>query len=162
MKNFYLFIVLMCVCLPAFAQEAAAPAAASSEAPAPDKKELILKFIDVFGTRQAMSDNLTEMLKTMPEDSPDTKKLKEGIKVDEIIERLVPIYDKQFSAKELQAFIDFYSSPDGQKLVRGIPVIMKESVDVSSKYFSEKFPEMQQTPPAAEVQTPPEAASPAP
>ncbi len=106
----------------------------------------MLKFIEAFGTKAAMKENLDEMLKTLPPDSPDTTKLKEGIKVDEIIDRLVPIYEKQFSAKELQTFIDFYSSPDGQKLVRGIPVIMKESVEVSAQYFSEKFPDMQDNP----------------
>ena len=121
-----------------FAQDAAA------QAIDPTKKELILKFIDVFGTKEAMHQNLGDMLATLPADNPDTEKLKNNINVDEIIDRLVPIYDKQFSASELKAFIAFYSSLEGQKLVRGIPIIMKDSVDVSAKYFQEKFPELQQ------------------
>jgi hypothetical protein len=140
MKNFYLFVLSIALVVPGLvrAQDAAAPAAST-------KKELILKFIDVFGTKDAMKQNLDEMLKTLPEDEPDTKKLKANINVDEIIDRLVPIYDKQFSEAELKAFIAFYSSPEGQKLVRGIPVIMRDSVDVSTQYFQEKFPEMQET-----------------
>ena len=121
------------------AVEMPAPAAVSS---AP-KKDLILKFIDVFGTRAAMSANLEAMLKSLPEGA-ETQKLKENIKVDEIIERLIPIYDKQFSESDLKAFIDFYSSSAGRTLVAGIPVIMRDSVEVSSQYLQEKFPEMKQ------------------
>jgi uncharacterized protein len=110
----------------------------------PTKKALILKFIDVFGTKEAMANNLNEMLQTLPPDSEEAKKMKEGIKVNEIIDRLIPIYDKQFSEAELQAFIDFYTSENGKKLVAGIPAIMQESVEVSAQYFREKFPEMEE------------------
>lgn len=143
---------------PAVVTPAAAPVAAQEEpvvneasAPAPvepvtagSKRDLILKFIDVFGTRAAMTQNLAAMVKSLPADNPQTAKIKEGIKVDEIIDRLIPIYDKQFSADDLKAFIAFYSSAAGQKLVQGIPEIMRESIDVSGQYFQEKFPEMKE------------------
>ena len=106
-----------------------------------DKKGLILKFIDVFGTKTVLTQNLEAMFKDLGADDPQAKKIKENIKVDEIIELLVPIYDKQFSEEDLHAFIDFYSSPPGRKLLTGIPVIMRESVEASTKYFQEKFPE---------------------
>ena len=115
---------------------------AGSSATSSSKKVLILKFVEVFGTRKAMTENLGAMLKSLPEDDTEAQKLKYNIKVDEIIDRLVPIYDKQFSEQDLQAFIDFYSSPAGRKLVEGIPVIMRQSVDVSTRYFQEKFPEL--------------------
>lgn len=134
--------------LPAFEApvEPAVPAvvpAAPLAAVATDKKQLILKFIDVFGTRAAMTANLAAMLKSLPDDA-EAQKLKENIKVNEIIDRLVPIYDKQFSEEDLKAFIDFYASPAGRKLVQGIPVIMRESMGVSSQYLQEKFPELKQ------------------
>ncbi|MBI4309687.1 MAG: DUF2059 domain-containing protein [Candidatus Omnitrophica bacterium] len=109
-----------------------------------NKKELILKFIDVFGTREAMTQNLAAMLKSLPADNPEAQKIKDNINVDEIIERLIPVYDKQFSEEDLKSFIAFYSSPQGRKLVNGIPVIMRDSVEVSTQYFQEKFPETKQ------------------
>ena len=123
--------------------QAAAPAAAPAE-PAPavmgEKRELILKFIDVFGTRRAMEQNLETMFKDMGPNDPQTQKFKDNVRVDEIIEQLIPLYDKHFSADELKACITFYSSPEGQKLLQTIPVLMQESVDISAKYFEQKFP----------------------
>jgi len=135
------------VAQPAAAAQPAAvtptPAAVPAE-PAPtvmgEKRELILKFIDVFGTRRAMEQNLETMFKDMGPNDPQTQKFKDNVRVDEIIEQLIPLYDKHFSADELKACIAFYSSPEGQKLLQTIPVLMQESVDISAKYFEQKFP----------------------
>ena len=111
----------------------------------PAKKELILKFIDVFGTRQALENNFNLMLKQIDKAKPEeAKKIRERVKVDEIIDRLLPIYDRNFTADDLNAFITFYGSPEGQKLISTIPVLMKESVRESIKYMQEKFPEEKQ------------------
>jgi uncharacterized protein len=108
------------------------------------KRDLILKFIEVFGTKDAMAKNLEAMMQSLPADDPQSQKIKNNIKVDEIIEQLIPLYDKQFSEADLKGFIDFYSSPQGRKLVQSIPEIMRGSVEVSAKYFQEKFPELQE------------------
>lgn len=136
------------------APEASAPAASVPDAATPSpvavdpvpasavssqKKDMILKFIDVFGTRQAMISNFAQMLSALPADQAE--KLRGIFSVDAIIEELVPVYDKHFSEAELAAFISFYSSAEGSKLVATIPQIMKESVDVSAKYFEARMPE---------------------
>jgi hypothetical protein len=109
----------------------------------PDKKALILKFIDVFGTRQALNNNFQLMIKQIQKEKPDeAAKIQDRVKIDEIIDRLLPIYDRNFSSDDLKAFINFYGSADGQKLITTIPVLMKESVQESVKYMQEKFPEM--------------------
>jgi Uncharacterized protein conserved in bacteria (DUF2059) len=130
------------------AQPAAQPAASPVPVEAPavdaDKKALIVKFIDVFGTRQALSNNFELMLKQIAKEKPDeAQKIRDRVKVDEIIDRLIPIYDRNFTADDLKAFIDFYQSPSGHKLIATIPVLMKESVQESIKYMEEKFPEAQ-------------------
>ena len=124
---------------------AAAPVIGGASAIDPDKKVLILKFIDVFGTRQALTNNFEMMLKQIAKEKPDeAQKIRERVKVDEIIDRLIPIYDRNFTSEDLKAFIDFYGSPEGQKLISTIPELMKESVVVSVKYMQEKFPEVKQ------------------
>ena len=96
------------------------------------KKALILKFIDVFGTRQALSNNFDLMLKQIEKEKPDeAAKIRDRVKVDEIIDGLLPIYDRNFTSDDLKAFIAFYGSPEGQKLIRTIPELMKESVQES-------------------------------
>lgn len=114
----------------------------------PAKKALILKFIDVFGTKAAMTQNLQAMTENLPADNPDYQKIKTGINVDEIIERLLPVYDKYFSEEDLKDYIEFYASPKGKKLIDAISKVMRESVDVSAQYFQEKFPESANQPEA--------------
>ncbi len=135
---------------PSAATSAAAPAvqpeaAVSPGSIDPDKKALILKFIDVFGTRQALINNFDLMLAQIEKEKPDeAQKIRQRVKVDEIIDRLLPIYDRNFTSEDLKAFIAFYSSPEGQKLIGTIPELMKESVTESVKYMEEKFPEVKQ------------------
>ncbi len=130
--------------VPADTQAAAAPAVAETPTvPAPvagEKRELILKFIDVFGTKRTMEQNLQAMFDDMGPNDPQAKKFKENVRVDEIIEQLIPLYDKNFTEDQLKAFIAFYSSPEGKKLLDTIPVLMRDSVDISAKYFEAKFP----------------------
>ncbi len=142
----------------------AAPAAAAPEAPDaaaqptetaapantagsmdPDKKALILKFIEVFGTRQALINNFDAMLSQIEKEKPDeAQKIRQRVKVDEIIDRLLPLYDRNFSSDDLKAFISFYGSDEGKKLINTLPILMKESVQESVKYMEEKFPEVKQ------------------
>lgn len=103
------------------------------------KKELILKFIDVFGTRKSMQLNFEEIQKTLP--PAQANDFKRAFQIDDIIEQLVPLYDKRFTEADLKVYIEFYSTPQGQKLVNAIPEIMNESIEVSAKYFDERMPD---------------------
>jgi hypothetical protein len=130
-------------------QQQAAPAApestTSTEGINEEKKALILKFIDVFGTRQALTNNFDMMLKQIEKEKPEeAEKIRQRVKIDEIIDRLLPVYDRNFSSEDLKAFIDFYGSAEGRKLIGTIPELMKESVQESIKYMQEKFPEVKQ------------------
>ena len=123
------------------------PVAAPSTPLSAEKKAKILKFIDVFGTRETMKMNFDQILASMP--AQDAEKLKGAFNIDDVIQQLLPLYDKYFTSEDLDGFIQFYSSPTGRKLVQTIPLIMKESVDVSAKYFEEHLPAdmKEQTPP---------------
>ena len=114
------------------------PVAAPSAGLSSDKKEKVLKFIDVFGTRETMKMNFDQILASMP--PQDAEKLKGAFNIDDVIQELVPLYDKHFTSEDLDGFIQFYSSSTGRKLVQTIPLIMQESVDVSAKYFEEHLP----------------------
>jgi hypothetical protein len=78
------------------------------------------------------------MMASLP--AEEAEKLKQAINVDGVIEELIPLYDRHFTAQELNAYIDFYSSAQGQKLLQAIPRSMQESVQVSMDYFKKKLP----------------------
>ena len=128
---------------PAPAVHTAVPAVAPTPFPQPTpsglpKKDLILKFIDVFGTRTSLTQNFKQLTKSIP--PAQAQEFERSVNVGELIQALVPIYDKYFTEEELQTYIDFFSSPAGKKLVETIPHVMTDSVGVSLKYFKEKLP----------------------
>ena len=99
---------------------------------------MIKKFIDLFGTRESMSKNFERMLASLsPTKSEEIKKV---LNVDEVIDNIVPLYDKYFTQEELESYIAFYSSAEGQKFLKALPQIMKESIDVNIEYFKAKLP----------------------
>jgi hypothetical protein len=109
------------------------------------KQELILRFVDVFGTKETMQANFDQMSQSMT--AEQARDFKQAFKVDDIVRELLPIYEKHFSESDLRAFIAFYDSGAGRKLVTTIPLIMKESIDVSMKYFEAHLPESMKEPP---------------
>ncbi len=125
--------------VPAVAPAIAPTSPVSKPAPSGlSKKDLILKFIDVFGTRTSLTQNFDQLIKSVP--PAQAQEMKKNVNIDELIEGLVPIYDKYFTAEEMESYIYFYSSPAGKKLVETIPHVMTDSVGVSLKYFKTKLP----------------------
>jgi len=48
---------------------------------------------------------------------------------DEMMDAMVPTYQKHFTRGELDALTAFYSSPTGQKILREMPAIMSEAME---------------------------------
>ena len=51
--------------------------------------------------------------------------------LDEILESMIPIYQKHFTSQDLAAISAFYASATGQKMVREMPAMMQESMQAS-------------------------------
>ena len=103
------------------------------------KEDLIKQFVQIYGVKENMQANFDQMTATLKPDQAEA--FRQSVKVDEIIQLLLPIYDKHFSADDLRAYIRFYSSVEGKKLVQTLPLLMKDSVDVSMKYLDAHLPE---------------------
>ena len=56
------------------------------------------------------------------------------LSVDEMLNRLVPIYNKYLSAEDIKEIIKFYESPLGKKTVNVLPQITRESIEVGQQY----------------------------
>lgn len=83
--------------------------------------------------------------------------------VDAIIDDLVPVYQKHLTRTDVSAMNVFYSSPTGQKLLREMPAMTEESMQLSygrmqkqmdamtarmQKMIKEEEPDKKQKPPA--------------
>jgi hypothetical protein len=58
----------------------------------------------------------------------------EEVKVDEMVELVIPIYQKRFTSQDVDGLIKFYQSPVGKKMVAQLPVIMQECYQVGQQY----------------------------
>ncbi len=124
-----------------------APQTAAPTPPAPpkaektDKTALILNLIEESGTRDTMEKMFDQIVsQASPQEAPS---LRQMLDINEITQRLVPIYDKYFTEKELQELINFYQSPTGRKLIEVMPLIMEDSMQATMSYFKEKMPSPQ-------------------
>lgn len=102
------------------------------------KRALIRKFIDVIGTRESMTKNFDRMVATLPPDK--AQEVRKILNVDEVIENILPLYDKYYTQDDLELYVAFFGSERGQKFLKALPLIMQESVDVNIEYFKTKMP----------------------
>ncbi|MFY9904520.1 MAG: DUF2059 domain-containing protein, partial [Terriglobales bacterium] len=141
----------------AFAQE---PVAAST---VPSKDE-VLQFMNLMHLRASMEQLIEGLKKSMrtgaeagfkqkiPGATPEqlaklnsvTDAVFQDFPLDEIIDAMVPIYQKHLSKSDLEAVIAFYSSPVGQKLLKEQPAMMAEGMQAGQDIMMRKLPEMQE------------------
>lgn len=59
---------------------------------------------------------------------------------DEVMQSMVPVYQKHFTKGDVDALVVFYSSPTGQKVLREMPAIMGEAMQsmmpIMQKYMA--------------------------
>ncbi|HEY4617266.1 MAG TPA: DUF2059 domain-containing protein [Flavobacterium sp.] len=53
---------------------------------------------------------------------------------DAIISLIIPIYDKYYSDEEIQQLTAFYQSEIGKKIIKTMPIIVKESMEVGKTW----------------------------
>jgi uncharacterized protein len=123
--------------------------AQQSASDAPATKEDVQKYLQVMHTKEMakqMMDAMSKPMHKMVHDQyikdkdklpPDfeermTQALDEmmnGFDWDEIIEAMVPTYQKHFTKGDLNSLSAFYSSATGQKVLQEMPAIMSEQME---------------------------------
>lgn len=133
--------IALSIVAPAFAQLA-------SSGPAPATKADILRMFEVMHTReqiqqvmeQAMQQmqalNRVELKKRRPELTDedldrmekDSVEIMKGFPVNDMMDDMVPVYEKHLTRSDVKALINFYSTPTGQKLLRELPALTSEAM----------------------------------
>jgi hypothetical protein len=153
------FVVLV-ICICAVSLMALAQTAADS---APSKEEVI-KFMDVlhikpqliqyFGgvAKQAKLGAQEGFKQKVPNATPaqlaEVEKFAEGLfkdmPIDEMMDAMVPIYQKHLTKEDLDAILGFYSSPGWQKLQREQPAMMQETMQIGGEIGRRRLGTMMQ------------------
>lgn len=122
---------------------------ASPEAPTEQQVLKLLELLQVEDGVKATIDAMKEQVKVgaeqnfrerVPEATPEQLKHVNTIvdqsftelKLDDIMKNLVPIYQKHLTRADVQAVINFYTSPVGQKLRREQPAMMRETMEANA------------------------------
>lgn len=143
MKRFALAtIVLLCAASIGFAQQ--------DPADSPATKEDVQKYLEIMHSREMMTKMVDAMAKPMHQMMHDqyekdkdklpadfearmNKVMDDSLKSfpwDEILQSMVPVYQKHFTKGDVDHLVAFYSTPTGQKLIREMPAITAEAMQV--------------------------------
>lgn len=121
-------------------------------AAAPSKED-VLKFMDVLRIKSQLTQYFEGVAKQaklgaeagfrekIPNPTPEqlaqvdrfANDMFKNMPVDEMIDAMIPIYQKHLSKEDLDGILAFYSSPVGQKLQREQPAMTQESMQVGGE-----------------------------
>lgn len=135
---------------------------AQSASDAPATKEDIQKYLEVTHSREMMAKMVDAMsapmhkmlheqfLKDKDKLPPDfeerlTRMTDEWMKSfpwDEMLDSMVPVYQKHFTKGDVTALVAFYGSPTGQKILRDMPAIMQEAMENMTPFIQKQMEAM--------------------
>lgn len=134
-----------------------------SDGSAPSKEE-VLKFMEVLRIRSQLNQYFDGVAKqarlgaeeafkekvpnATPEQLAQLDKFADGLfknmPIDEMIEGMIPIYQKHFTKQDLQGILAFYASPLGLKLQHEQPAMTQESMQVGGEIGRRRLGAMMQ------------------
>jgi uncharacterized protein len=131
--------VLVCA---SFACSQTAPAATSAAPPNAAKVAKIRELINLMGTPQVAVDMMKSEIakfKTVlpfPPRAQDDfeKEFLAALDIKELVDLVVPIYDRQLSEEDVDGLLAFYRSFVGQRVLKALPAITAESAKVGGEW----------------------------
>ncbi|MEO6800230.1 MAG: DUF2059 domain-containing protein [Rhodanobacter sp.] len=57
---------------------------------------------------------------------------------EQLLDRMVPVYQKHFTAEDVTGLLKFYKSPLGQKVITQMPVTMAEGMKIGQQWGRER------------------------
>ncbi|NIR31614.1 MAG: DUF2059 domain-containing protein [Gammaproteobacteria bacterium] len=133
--------------------------ATSTPAPASESEKerdirVLLEMTGTLDVGQQMADTfMRQMLESLREARPDIPAatydaLREEVRstiaenLDGFVEMIVPVYSRHFSAREIKGLLAFYRTELGQKAIRVMPDLVRESMAIGELWGRNLAPEI--------------------
>jgi hypothetical protein len=105
----------------------------------PEKAAEIRKLLEATGTLKIMNQVMDQMIESSKKTNPEIPEVfwvrfKSKNNLDDLMDKLVPVYDKYYSLDDLKAINAFYATPAGQHMVSSLPFIMKDSMAIGQEW----------------------------
>jgi uncharacterized protein len=134
------------------AAQTADPAAKPATTIDPAKDAEIRKLFEVMGTKDSMRQVMASMsgtIRPLLESSLPAgeyraqlielffQRLQVKLRVDDLLELAIPIYDKYFSLEDIEGLLKFYQTPLGKKAISVLPQVLLEAQTAGKKLGQE-------------------------
>ena len=82
---------------------------------------------------------LDQMIPLLQKSHPDVPlefwvKFRGSVNTQDLIEQIIPVYDKYYSLEDLKQINVFYESPSAQRMMQASPQVMKESMQIGQQW----------------------------
>ena len=108
-------------------------------AAAPATEQSVRKLMEVTGAADAGMQVLNGMLPALRQMAPNApeefwSEFMAEIDPDAMVDLIVPMYQRHYSEEDVQAAIDFYTSPAGKRFIAKQGVVMQESMQAGQQW----------------------------
>ena len=123
----------------ASAQTPAAQALPQTDTERAAKRADIRKLIELTGAANISADALQKMIEPLKASYPQVPEefwetFVHEVHSDELIDLVIPIYDKYYTHEEIQELTHFYQTPVGQKTIKVLPKLSAEAIDAGQEW----------------------------
>jgi uncharacterized protein len=148
-RPFLLLTAILCLIPPTgSAQQTASDTKSQNSADAPATREDVERYLEITHSRDMMNQVMAvtakqthEMVRQQLAKDKDklpadfearvekfTDDMLRNFPVDDMLQAMIPVYQKHWTKGDVDAMVAFYSSPTGQKLLREMPTTMAEAM----------------------------------
>jgi len=121
------------------AQNPIAQASPQTDAQRAVKRADIRKLIELTGAANISADALQKMIEPLKASYPQVPEefwntFVHEVHSDELVDLVIPIYDKYYTHEEIQELMHFYETPVGQKTIKVLPKLSAEAIDAGQEW----------------------------
>lgn len=100
-------------------------------------RELVRSMLEAM--RKQMHQTIHAQVSKLPNLPPDFEEREnrlidetwQDLPLDEMLQAMIPVYEKHFTKGDIDGLVAFYTSPTGQKLLKELPSVTAESMQAS-------------------------------
>lgn len=141
---------LLCTLLLALPLATAAAEPAATPAADPEARKEALRLLQVMDMEQQLSSALTVMMDMQLQEKPELERYRsvmedffaKHMSYEALRDPLVEIYAQEFTAQEMRAASDFYSTPTGKTFLAKMPRMMQLGGELGQRQVMENMGEL--------------------
>lgn len=104
-----------------------------------EKRKEVEKMLRLTGMEKIVNQMKSQLIAAFQKELPDVPqdywdRFEKKLDMHELIEKIIPIYDKYYTLEDLKAVNAFYESPAGQKILSTLPQVMQEAMKIGQEW----------------------------